>query len=112
MSSRLVYSTETGRICPDCSYPVADCHCKQETVPAPGSTVTVRRETGGRKGREVTTVRGTPLARVELAVLARELRRLCGSGGTVADGVIEIQGNHVDGVAAELEKRGFKVKRG
>jgi translation initiation factor 1 len=112
MSSRLVYSTEAGRICPECGQAVAECRCKEEIVPAPDSVAVVRRETAGRKGREVTTVTGVPRPRAELSVLGRDLRRACGSGGTVAAGVIEIQGSHVDTVLAELGRRGIKARKG
>ena len=73
--------------------------------------VRVRRETRGRKGKIVTTVSGVPLNALELAMLAKELKRSCGSGGTVKDGVIEIQGDHADAVASLLAGRGWDVKR-
>jgi translation initiation factor 1 len=83
---------------------------------APGSAprdgiVRVRRETQGRKGKGVTTITGVPLRDAELRELAAELKRQCGSGGTVKDGVIEIQGDHRDQVVPLLEARGWVVKR-
>ena len=73
--------------------------------------VRVGRETKGRKGKGVTLVTGVPLAAAELAKLGKELKKKCGTGGTVKDGVIEIQGDHRDRLVAELEKRGWTVKR-
>lgn len=71
----------------------------------------VGRETKGRKGKGVTVVTGVPLAGTELKAFAKELKTRCGSGGTVKDGVIEIQGEHRDSIVAEIEKRGWQVKR-
>lgn len=71
----------------------------------------VRRETKGRGGKTVTVVLGVPLDEQGVRVLAGELKRRCGTGGTVKDGSIEIQGDHSDFLAADLEKRGFRVKR-
>jgi translation initiation factor 1 len=73
--------------------------------------VRVRRETQGRGGKTVTTVHGVPGSADALRDLAGELKRRCGSGGTAKDGVIEIQGDHVDAVLAELEARGYRAKR-
>jgi translation initiation factor 1 len=71
----------------------------------------VKREVQGRRGKPVTTIAGVPLAPDALRELAGELKRRCGSGGTAKDGVIEIQGDHRDVVIAELESRGYTVKR-
>jgi translation initiation factor 1 len=73
--------------------------------------VRVGRATQGRRGKGVTVVTGVPLPGDALAELAARLKRLCGSGGTVRDGVIEIQGDHRDTLVAELAKRGWTVKR-
>ena len=73
--------------------------------------VRVGRETPGRKGKGVTVVTGLPLLDEQLAKLAGELKRKCGAGGTVRDGVIEIQGEHREVLVAELEKRGYRVRR-
>ena len=74
-------------------------------------TVRVGRETKGRKGKGVTVVTGVPLEGVELAALAKQLKNRCGAGGTVKDGVIEIQGDHRDRIVTELQQRGWTVKR-
>ncbi|RYF29489.1 MAG: translation initiation factor Sui1 [Comamonadaceae bacterium] len=111
--SRLVYSTETGRVCPDCGQPIAACTCKQtaRVVPAGDGIVRVSLDTKGRKGKGVTVVRGVPLDAAALAALGKQLKANCGSGGTTKDGVIEIQGDHRDTVVAALQKQGMTVKR-
>ena len=107
----LVYSTETGRMCPGCRQPVAQCRCKAAALPTGDGVVRVSRETKGRGGKAVTLVRGVLLAEPELLQLGKELKALCGSGGTVKDGVIEVQGDHVARVMEALQKRGHTVKR-
>jgi len=111
--SGVVYSSEHGRMCPACGKPVASCACKkqQKAAPSAASVVRVGRETKGRKGKGVTVVTGVPLSGDALDALGSQLKRLCGSGGTVRDGVIEIQGDHRDLLVAELAKRGWTVKR-
>ena len=108
----LVYSSEQGRICPGCGLPVARCTCRRQPAPTPPSKgVRVGRETKGRKGKGVTTVSGLPLDAAALQQLAGELKKRCGSGGTVRDGVIEIQGEHRDLLVEELQRRGFAAKK-
>lgn len=109
----LVYSTETGRICPDCGMPLAQCGCKAQARLAPrgDGVVKVSRETKGRGGKSVTLVKGLALDALALAALGKQLRNACGSGGTVKDGVVEIQGDHCDLVLATLEKLGHRAKR-
>ena len=70
----------------------------------------IRRETKGRKGKGVTTVSGIGLAKADLKTLAKQLKQKCSTGGTVKDGVIEIQGDHREKLKAELEKLGHNVK--
>ena len=107
----LVYSTEAGRMCPACRQPVSQCVCKRAVVPAGDGVVRVSRETKGRGGKAVTLVKGVALANQELAELGKRLKAACGSGGTVKDGVIEIQGDHVAKVVAALQALGHTVKR-
>jgi len=111
--SRLVYSTGAGRLCPDCGQPKGTCRCgaRRAAAAAPPGPVRVGRETQGRGGKGVTVVTGLALAAAELEALARELKRRCGSGGRVVDGRIEIQGEHRDGVLAELARRGIAARR-
>lgn len=100
-STRLVYSTDKGRI--------------KETPPAQpvksgDGTVRLRRETKGRKGSGVTLVDGLALPPAELKATAKRLKQLCGSGGSVKEGIIEIQGDHRETIKTHLEKAGHKVK--
>jgi translation initiation factor 1 len=108
----LVYSTELGRTCPACRQAVSACRCAS---PAPSTStdgvVRVSRETKGRGGKAVTVVRGVGADAGALATLGKQLRTLCGSGGTVKDGVIEVQGDHCDRVVAHLQDAGWTVKR-
>ena len=112
-NASLVYSSDKGRICRDCGKPVAFCVCRQSASPAsPGDgVVRVGRETKGRKGKGVTIVSGVPLPPAELKTLARELKQKCGSGGTLKDGIIEVQGDHRDTLVDFLKGRGWTVKR-
>jgi translation initiation factor 1 len=107
----LVYSTEAGRMCPACRQPVAQCVCKQAVVPTGDGTVRVSRATKGRGGKAVTLVKGVALDAAGLAALGKQLKAACGTGGTVKDGVIEIQGDHIERVMAALIAQGHKVKR-
>ena len=112
-SGGLVYSTDSGRMCPSCRQPVAACTCKQSSSAAPASDgkVRVSRETKGRGGKAVTLVRGLGLEAAALADLGKQLRTLCGTGGTVKDGVIELQGDHVERVMERLKASGRVVVR-
>lgn len=104
----LVYSTDAGRMCPACRQPVAECRCgsARAAPPAPGK-VRVSLETKGRGGKSVTVVRGLPLDPAALAALGKQLRMACGSGGTVKQDVVEVQGAHLDTVLAFLRKQGL-----
>jgi translation initiation factor 1 len=107
----LVYSTETGRMCPACRKPLADCICKAASKPVGDGQVRVMLQTKGRGGKAVTLVKGLALDADALNTLGKQLRSACGSGGTVKDGVLEVQGDHCERVMAELATRGFKPKR-
>jgi translation initiation factor 1 len=104
----LVYSTDTGRTCPDCGHPVKQCCCRKTSRPPSDIVVRVSRQTKGRKGNGVCLITGLPLDEAELKKLARELKKKCGSGGTVKNGVIEIQGDHRGILVDVLIKLGFK----
>jgi len=108
----LVYSTDSGRMCPACRQPVTACICSA-TKPQAASdgVVRVSRETKGRAGKGVTLVKGLALDDAALVALGKQLKTACGSGGTVKDGVIEVQGNHCDRVIDLLKAKGFNVKR-
>jgi translation initiation factor 1 len=112
MATRLVYSTGMGSLCPNCRRAVRECVCPRG---APGAAkpaaVRVGRETQGRAGKGVTTVTGLPLPAADIQALATQLKKRCGSGGTVRDGVIEVQGDHRDLIVAELVKLGWQAKK-
>jgi len=110
--SGIVYSTEHGRMCPECGKPAADCSCTRKSTACRGDgTVRVGLVTAGRRGKDVTIITGIPLDDAGLKELGRQLKSKCGSGGTVKDGVIEIQGDHRTRLPDELESRGWTVKR-
>ena len=112
LASGLVYSTDAGRMCPACRQPVAHCLCKQARAgPVADRVVRVSRETKGRGGKAVTVVRGLALQSEPLAELGKQLRTACGAGGTVKDGVIEVQGDHAERVLDLLKAGGHSVKR-
>ena len=98
---RIVYSTGVGRITPARAKP---------GVARGDGVVRVRRETGGRGGKTVTVIYGVPLPEAKLKDLSGELKRLCGTGGTLKEGTIEIQGDHRDRIVTALEQRGYAVK--
>jgi translation initiation factor 1 len=108
----LVYSTSQGEMCPRCRQPIGHCPCSRApAAPKGDGIIRVGRETKGRKGAGVTIIRGVPLAGDELAELAAKLKRLCGAGGTVHQGTIEIQGDHRDKVIEFLTRPGWTIKR-
>ena len=100
-------------MCPVCRKPVAQCVCRKASAAAPAGDgiVRVQRETKGRGGKAVTVVRGAPVDAPALVKLGQELKAACGTGGTVKDGTVEVQGDHVEKVMALLQKRGWTVKR-
>lgn len=112
-SPGLVYSTGHGAICPECGHAVARCACpRQQPIANKGDgIVRIGRETKGRKGKGVTLISGLPLDEAALRILARQLKQRCGSGGTVKERVIEIQGDHRSLLIDELTKQGYRVKQ-
>jgi translation initiation factor 1 len=109
----LVYGTGIGRICPGCRRPSDQCACGNgaQRKPAPGTPIRVARSTAGRGGKAVSVITGLPLEPPALEALAKALKQACGTGGTVKDATIEIQGEHRDRLVAELVKRGFPAKK-
>lgn len=108
----LVYSTDGGRMCPDCRQPVAGCRCAAApAAPAGDGVARVTREKQGRGGKTVTVVRGLPVPADDLVALGKRLRTACGAGGTVRDGVLEVQGDHAERVVAWLQAAGHAAKR-
>ncbi|MBK9573867.1 MAG: translation initiation factor Sui1 [Rhodoferax sp.] len=111
-SCGLVYSTDSGRMCPGCRQPLAQCQCGAKQANAAGDgVVRVSRESKGRGGKAVTLVKGVALDAMALQQLGKQLKTACGSGGTVKDGVIEVQGDHCDRVVELLKAQGYVVKR-
>jgi len=110
-NSHLVYSDEIGSRCPKCSKVLRKCVCGRTVATAGDGRVRVERQTRGRKGKGVSLISGLPLAEQELKALARELKQRCGCGGTVKEGVIEIQTDQRDLLVAELQKQGFAAKK-
>lgn len=108
----LVFSTDHGRMCPQCRKPVPLCSCsRQSPAPRGDGIVRVSRETKGRKGKGVTLISGIPLSESELKTYAAKLKKQCGSGGAIKHGVVEIQGDHRDRLFTELQSQGWTVKR-
>lgn len=101
--SRLVYSTDVGRI-------KADDKAKPSISSGDG-IVRLSRETKGRKGKGVTLISGFALSAEEIKQMGKTLKQLCGTGGTVKEGVIEIQGDQRDKIMEYLKVQGFTTKR-
>jgi len=108
---RTVYSTETGRHCPNCSQPIKQCSCKQAKATKSGDgIVRLHKESKGRGGKPVVIIKGLGLAVPELKSLAKILKAKCGVGGSLQDEDIIIQGDQRDKIKTELEKLRYKVK--
>lgn len=111
---KVVYSTDGGAHCAGCGQPQSRCACAEQAqtrrLQALDGIVRIRREVAGRKGKGVTTVSGVPLADTELKALAKRLKQRCGTGGSLKDGIIEIQGDQRELIKQLLEAEGFKVK--
>ncbi|MGO3711222.1 translation initiation factor [Alcaligenes aquatilis] len=113
--SRLVYSTEQGRVCPECGQPQNQCRCeenkREQALSQVQGPVRLSLETKGRKGKGVTVVTGLVMPEEQLKALVKELKSACGAGGTLKEGTLEIQGDHRAVVQARLEHNGLTVKR-
>jgi translation initiation factor 1 len=107
-----VYSSVHGRTCPVCGWPERDCRCSRSfDAPVPARVVAkLRVEKAGRGGKTVTVIDGLPRNAAFLKALASELRGACGTGGTVRDGCVELQGDHRERLRALLAQRGWTVK--
>jgi len=110
--SRLVYSTEQGRLCPDCRQPQNQCRCSTIAADQPvgDGKIRIRRETKGRKGKGVTLVEGLALTPADVDKLAREMKTRCGCGGSVKHGVIEIQGDQRQLILGFLAEKNMPAK--
>ena len=105
----LVYSTDQGRLCPDCERPLENCQCKNDTIIGDGK-ILISLETKGRKGKGVTIIKGLPLKEEDLKKLGKKLKAQCATGGAVKDGQIEIQGDNRQKIKELLEKEGYTSK--
>lgn len=109
---RLVYSTDAGSVCPRCGWPKSDCRCAAKLEePVPEKIVAkLRLEKSGRSGKSVTVIFGLPRNSEFLRELAGQLKRACGTGGTVGEDFVEIQGDRRETLRALLVARGFTVR--
>jgi translation initiation factor 1 len=112
-NARVVYSTGSGRICPGCGWPQNDCKCSQrtgrESVPEK-MVAKLRVEKKGRGGKTVTVVFDLPRNDEFLKELSQELKRACGTGGSISENTVELQGDVRDRVRELLLKKGYLVK--
>ena len=112
VDSHLIYSTDNGSICPDCSKPIKECVCRQlrrNALPETCGKVKIRHETAGRKNKGVTIIYSLPLSQEQLEKLVKKLKSTFGTGGTVKDHTIELQGDQREKVAVELRRLGYSV---
>lgn len=98
-------------MCPECRHALGECACKSLAAIVGDGVVRVSRQTKGRGGKSVTVIKGLALDPPALVLLAKQLRTACGAGGTVKDGVIEVQGDHCELVMETLKKHGHSAKR-
>ena len=112
-NGRTVYSTSVGRVCPGCGWPARDCKCStsRHDQKVPERVVAkLRLESKGRSGKTVTVIYDLPDNTTFLKELAQELKRACGTGGTVAANTVELQGDVRQKIRAVLTRKGFIVK--
>ena len=111
-SPRTVYSTYSGQVCPSCGWPLKQCRCSSALdEPVPDRiTARLRIEKAGRRGKTVTVVEGLPRNSAFLKDLAKKLKRACGTGGTVVDDRVELQGDHREKLRDLLRTEGWTVK--
>lgn len=108
--SSLVYSTDKGRLCPECGEAQCVCQQRKASEVLGDGNVRIRRESKGRKGKGVTLIEGLALNAEQLKELAKAMKTHCGCGGAVKQGTIEIQGDKRESVKDFLDNRGIKAK--
>jgi translation initiation factor 1 len=112
--ARTVYSTDKGRLCPKCGWPVDDCRCAatlgKGREPVPEKPVAKLRLENRASGKHVTVIDGLPDNREYVEALARELKKTCGTGGAAGDGVVELQGDQRERLRELLARKGMQVK--
>ena len=107
----LVYSTDQTQMCPDCNQHQSVCICKDENALVGDGNVKITLDTKGRKGKGVSVITGLALTEKDLKSLAKELKNLCGTGGSVKNNQIEIQGDHREKLILALEKKKIRAKK-
>lgn len=110
MKNKLVYSTDQGRICPECENSLDDCSCNDSSKVLGSGNVKIQLETKGRKGKGVTLIKDLAMTADELKIMGKKLKNHCGVGGAVKEGIIEIQGDQREKVKAFLESQSIKAK--
>ncbi len=111
-NSRPVFSSDMGELCRQCGQVIQRCDCKKRSVDTPtGDRIRVSLQSKGRGGKAVSLIDGLPLDDVAIKALAKKLKKRCGTGGAVKNGVIEIQGDHRALLISELAKQGFAAKK-
>ena len=107
----LVYSSESGKVCSECEQLLSACSCNPSANPKDGlKTVRVSLTSKGRKGKSVTLIKGLRMNPSELKAYAGKLKKKTGTGGSLKDGVVEIQGDYREKVAEILTRDGWKIK--
>lgn len=110
----VVFSTESGRICPNCGFPKQSCICKNSKTASsifPDGIIRVRREKQGRAGKEVSVIRGVSGSPQDLQTHTGNIKKQCGAGGSIKDGEIIIQGDHIEFIMNYFTKLGMKIKK-
>ena len=118
-NERVVWVTGAGQIryCSRCGKPENECRCREERRMGSASNeprdgfVRLSLDRKQRRGKAVTIIANLPGDLAQLTALAQEFRKLCGAGGSLKDGNIELQGDHRDKVEARLKTLGYKIKR-
>ena len=111
--ARIVYSSDAGRVCPRCGWPIRECRCSRKEVaePVPARVVAkLRIEKAGRGGKTVSVVYGLPQNAAFLKELCQDLKRACGTGGAVVDGTVQLQGDLRERIRSVLVEKGIAVK--
>ncbi|QIZ84768.1 stress response translation initiation inhibitor YciH [Bermanella marisrubri] len=111
MHMALVYSTETGQLCPSCEQPKDECTCKQGSAPESDGILRVQREKKGRGGKTVTLIQGYDGDKKAYSLLLKQMKKRFGCGGAVKNWVIELQGDLADQSVDYLQKLGHTVKK-
>jgi translation initiation factor 1 len=110
---RLVYSTDKGRLCCSCGMPLYECACEsmKKSNSQSDGVIKVGREVKGRGGKAVSIIKGVPLNASALKQLSSELKKHCGTGGSVKGSEIIIQGDQRDLLVSLLKEKGYKAKK-